>query len=303
MSEHWSLAVAWEWRYDGDFVERLRAEAAAAGLTFLSIRPGDVGAVIERLAAGSTIGCYLDRASDVDSRFAPIEGLVQAAGGRVLNRNAMAVWASDKATMHMEFLTHGLVVPYTLLLPPFAERPEVTAEEFSRLPRPFVIKPASFGGGEGVVTGDTMADIRRARAMFPGEKYLIQEKVEPVLLDGRRAWFRPLFVLGEVCSMWWDDRTHVYDPLTPGDEQRYGLAPVRDMMLRIAGVSGLDFFSAEICLDSAGRFLVVDYVNVPCDMRVRSLHPRGVPDAVVAAVARRIVSAAAGMPVPVRAAP
>jgi len=292
MPEHWNLAVAWEWQYDDAFVERLRTHALAAGLSFLAIGPAQRDDCIACLRAGAAISCYLDRASDVDARFAPIEGLVLAARGRVLNRNAMAAWASDKATMHMEFLTHNLVVPYTLLLPPFTERPEVTAEESARLPVPFVIKPASFGGGEGVVPGTTLADIRKARSTFPAEKYLIQEKVEPALLDGRRAWFRPIFALGDVHPMWWDDRTHFYEPLVADDESRYGLSVVTDMMRRIAGVSGLDFFSAEICLDRNGRFLVVDYVNVPCDMRVRSLHPRGVPDAVVDAVAAHIVAAA-----------
>ena len=46
--------------------------------------------------------------------------------------------------------------------------------------------------------------------------------------------------------------------------------------------------------DAAGRLVVIDYVNEICDMRLRSIHADGVPDAVVARIADRIAAYAAG---------
>jgi hypothetical protein len=68
----------------------------------------------------------------------------------------------------------------------------------------------------------------------------------------------------------------------------------------IARVSRLRFFSTEVARDAAGRLLVVDYVNENCDMRLRSAHADGVPDAVVARIADRIAAHAAGAAAPLR---
>jgi len=43
-----------------------------------------------------------------------------------------------------------------------------------------------------------------------------------------------------------------------------------------------DFFSTEIALAKDGRYVVVDYVNDPCDMRPQSKHFDGVPDTIAA---------------------
>ncbi len=51
---------------------------------------------------------------------------------------------------------------------------------------------------------------------------------------------------------------------------------------------GLNLFSTEIALDNRNLWQVVDYVNEPCDYRVKSGVPNGVPDEVVLAIAERI---------------
>jgi hypothetical protein len=52
-------------------------------------------------------------------------------------------------------------------------------------------------------------------------------------------------------------------------------------MRKIQDVCQLDFFSSEIAITDDGAFVVIDYVNDICDMRLQSRHPDGVPDAVV----------------------
>jgi len=49
----------------------------------------------------------------------------------------------------------------------------------------------------------------------------------------------------------------------------------------IANITQLDFFSTEIVLTNDGKFVVIDYVNDQCDMRLKSRHIDGVPDSAV----------------------
>jgi hypothetical protein len=55
----------------------------------------------------------------------------------------------------------------------------------------------------------------------------------------------------------------------------------------------MNFFSSEIAQTEAGEFVVIDYVNDQCHMLSQSANPQiGVPDELVAAIARRLVEAA-----------
>ena len=58
---------------------------------------------------------------------------------------------------------------------------------------------------------------------------------------------------------------------------RHGLIPIYGIVRTIARVSRLRFFSTEVAMDVRGRFVVVDYVNEICDMRLRSVHADGCP--------------------------
>jgi carbamoylphosphate synthase large subunit len=96
--------------------------------------------------------------------------------------------------MHLEFITGGLQVPYTVILPPFHERKSVTLvpSDLAHLGNPFVIKPANTtGGGTGVVlNAATVEDVLAARQLHKNDKYLLQEFIVPKQLDGKRGWFR-----------------------------------------------------------------------------------------------------------------
>jgi hypothetical protein len=62
-----------------------------------------------------------------------------------------------------------------------------------------------------------------------------------------------------------------------------------EVALRIAQVCRLHLFSTEIALAPDGRFLVVDYVNDPVDLRLQSKAVDGVPDVFVESIAARLV--------------
>jgi hypothetical protein len=171
---------------------------------------------------------------------------------------------------------------------------ELSLSELARLGRPFIIKPANTtGGGVGVVIGaESLKDVIETRQHHKNDKYLLQEKIIPAILSGRRAWFRVFFAFGEVILCWWDDQTHIYEFLTADEEERFALPTLRDIAGSIKDVCGLDFFSTEIAFVSSGTFVVVDYVNEICDMRLKSRHVDGVPDHIVELVAGRIADVA-----------
>jgi hypothetical protein len=176
-------------------------------------------------------------------------------------------------------------VPYSIIIPPHSELEEIrlTIEDLSILGRPFIIKPCNTtGGGIGVVTGaETLREILEERINNLNDKYLIQEKIYPSILDGRRAWFRCFWAFGKPIAVWWDDLTHIYEELTEGEMENFGLKKLLQKTRTIAKVTDLDFFSTEIVLNDKNLFVVIDYVNDQCDMRIKSKHPDGVPDNVV----------------------
>jgi len=289
------LAIAADWEFDVDFVRLVGEAAVREGLTTRAIWPADLGETVLRLAAGEMeIRFLLDRASASSPEFLRLQDFVLGRGRDVLDPVEKLRWASDKATMHLEFIAGGLMTPNTIILPSFASRddPAITEADLVPIGNPFVIKPANTTGGSlGVVKeARTIEAVAAARRTYPMDKYLLQERIQPREENGKRFWFRGFFILGLVQCAWWDDRTHIYSEITSDDVDKYGLHALYPIVRRIASVSKLRFFSTEIVRDETGRSIVIDYVNESCDMRLQSGHVDGVPDALVAAVASRIAS-------------
>lgn len=291
----YDLALALDWEYDWDFLRLVEQRARALGLSTFIVWNNNLAGTLELLKAGRMrIRFLIDRASDAAAEFCPLQQLVAAGGGEVLEPLERLRWASDKATMHLEFIAHGLHTPFTIILAPFHSSEEVrlSVADLAHLGRPFVIKPANTtGGGLGVVEGaETLQDVLEARQEHRHDKYLLQQKVVPLERDGRQFWFRGYYVCGLTQCAWWNDRTHLYQVLTPEEVARYELSPLFDIVEKIAAICRLRFFSTEIALDRYGTFVVIDYVNELCDMRMQSRYADGVPDALVDAIATRLAS-------------
>jgi hypothetical protein len=77
--------------------------------------------------------------------------------------------------------------------------------------------------------------------------------------------------------------------VTAEERFRFKLHPLREVPQRIAQICGLQLFSTEIALTEAGRFLAVDYVNDPVDLRLQSRAVDGVPDGIVENIAGRLI--------------
>jgi hypothetical protein len=290
---HYDLCLPWYWEYDLEFVGMIRRACADQGLRLWEIVPDTLLESITVLYKNeASFGTLLDRAQG-DLRFEPVNRWARARQVRRINPAEISERAENKAGMHLQLIANGIYAPYTLLLPPFIEHPLLPDLDLSPLGAPFVIKPAYGGGGEGVVSEATTADqVLRTRLEFPDQTYLVQSQIRPCDLDGRPAWFRVFHVGGEVWPCWWHPATHVFTVLSAEDELRYGLSRLREVTLRIAALCGLAWFSTEIASTDDGQFTAVDYVNDSIDLRVQSRAADGVPDEIVDAMARKLVSLA-----------
>ena len=285
----YDLCLAWNWEYDADFVALLAGAFAAHGNTLLQVTPANLAATIDDLTAGRvSVRASLDRASESEPAFLPLDVLARGRGVRRINPQERSQIAANKSAMHRSLF--ALVrTPHTIVLAPHAVEPEPKALDLAPLGPSFTIKPAHGGGGEGVVQdARSLAEVLAARRAFPDDEYLLQTQLVPAVLGGRPGWFRVIYCTGEVFPCWWNTSTHVYAPVTPEEETALGLSGLRTITGTIARVCGLRLFSTEIALLPDGALVVVDYTNDPIDLRLQSCCREGVPDAVVRAVAERL---------------
>ena len=284
--EKFDLGLAYLWEYDKDFIDLVEEELQSYGLSTFIIGEHNIHEVTaDVINRNLSFRFYLDRGWDVDEYFESLGKTITKRKTIVLNPYKRVLHAIDKATMHLEFITAGIHVPYSFIIPPFSETDEVylSISDLSHLGRPFIIKPCNTtGGGIGVVTGaESLEEIIAERPNYYEDKYILQKKIYPSILDGRRAWFRCFWAFGKPIPTWWNDETHLYTILTSEEIDRYKLKKLFSITKTIADLTGLDFFSTEIVLDTEGEFLAIDYVNDQCDMRMQSYHYDGVPDVVV----------------------
>lgn len=286
---HFDLCLPWYWEYDIDFVQMVERACQGRSITFLQVTPDNLLEQTTALYRGETsFSWLLDRSQD-DRRFEPLTRWAREHPVRRINPAELSAWSEDKTTMHLELIQAGLYTPYTILLPPFIDKPVLPELDMTPLGTQFVIKPSHGGGGEGVVMGaSTSEQVLQARMEFPQQKYLVQAYVDPRILDGRPAWFRIFYAAGECYPCWWHPRTHVYAVLTEQEETLYELQKLRSDTRHIASICRLDWFTTEIALTNE-QFVVVDYVNDGIDTRIQSKALDGVPDEIMLAVVEQLV--------------
>ena len=294
----------------------------SAGLSCLLIHNGIASEVIQRLSSGRlSIGYHLDYFAlwhVSDDPLARLAFAVQDAGGRPVNPPARSRTFTDKASAHAELLRHGLGVPATVLLRPWSgDRPLTVAERRQlRLDEPgarLYLKPANGFSGRGIVRVEDVrpenlaVQLAAARQFDRQDTYLIQREVRFPWLpceDGtsRPAYWRILSYLGELTVFWWSpwESAHPerpsYRAVTETELHRHRLQPLLAYAQELDHLSGLDWFSTELCLSDGpemSRFtitgadgrerpvLAIDYLNDQCDVDVQSRWQGAPPDAYV----------------------
>ena len=284
--QNFDLAIAYVWEFDQEFVSNLERILQQKGLTTFIVGEHNIADITEQVKSRKlNFLCYLDRASDVDDNFSELAKILTKRKTRIFNPYKNVEHAIDKATMHLEFITAGINVPYSIIIPPHSQFEDilVSIDDLQILGRPFIIKPCNTtGGGIGVVTGaETLKEVLSARLKHSDDKYLIQEHIQPSVIAGKRAWFRCFWAFGKPICLWWDDQTHIYNTIKSNDLKIFDFKVLFRLTRKIHRLTGLDFFSTEIALTNKGKFVVIDYVNDQCDMRFKSHHTDGVPDEIV----------------------
>src|SRR3990172_7495671 len=138
---HYDLCLAWNWEYDADFTDLIAASCLSTGLSLLQITPHNLEDVLPALIDQQvTFWAFLDRASDVDARFAPIVHWARRYSAYRINPDQQTRRLCDKATMHPILIGAGLHTPYTIILPPYAQQPHPLPVDLSPLNEPFTIK-------------------------------------------------------------------------------------------------------------------------------------------------------------------
>jgi hypothetical protein len=310
----------------------LAGAATARGLSCALLHDGVVGEALRRLDQGRlTIGFHLDYFAlwhVADDPYARLAQAVQDTGGRPINPPARSRIFTDKAAAHAELAGRGLGVPDTMLVRPWISDRYLTAKERGRLrldePGARVyIKPANGFGSRGVIRVEAPDEPTLTRALSSArdhdrrDTYLLQREVlVPWLVcdDGieRPAYWRVLHCLGELLPFWWckQEAEHgrpSYRRLTSTEIERHRLQAVLDYAADLADISGLDWFSTELCLSdgpeksrhlvrtSNGRewpVVAIDYINDQCDVDVQSRWLGAPPDDVVHHAAERFAEAA-----------
>ena len=280
MNEFYHLAVAWDWEFDRDFVRLLEHETHSRHLQFYSISHHNTQETARKVQRGElSFGAFLDRAGDTSEDFSHLSRVIRKTPAYFINPPEAIIHANDKATMHLEFLSKGINVPFTIIISPYNKKREMELKlsDLQKLGRPFIIKPANTtGGGVGVILGaESLKDVIESRQHHRNDKYLLQEKIRSGRMGERKAWFRVFHVFGLFVPCWWDDETHRYAPVTVEERDRFGLDDLTAITGKIREVCGLDFFSTEIAISSEHHVVTVDYVNDICDMRLQSSHATG----------------------------
>ena len=288
--ETYDLCLTWNWEYDADFVKLLNVACQSHGLSLLQINPENLLHRMQSISNKEIVfRVFFDRASDADTRFIPVVQWACNHVGHHINFHKLACRAWDKVAMH-QVISVSMDTPRTITLPSYDQQPLLPEIDLSSLGESFTIKPAYGGGGDGVINeATTLSQVFSARQEFPTQGYLLQAHVIPARLGSRMAWFRVIYCAGKVYPCWWDSDTHIYTHVTPNAEACYNLGSLGTITSSIATLCGLTLFSTEIAITSDGRFVIVDYVNDPIDLRLQSKASDGVPDNIVKDITERLV--------------
>ena len=284
---------------DDFFIHKVQEYAVAARLNFFLVEPLWVDCFYEALDKGRVWPRVLlnmhSEHHQPDEVFHRLIRLAAERNVQVIDHPDRALQAFDKARLHPRLAAAGVSVPFTVLV----SREEalifiLTDDQRAQLGSPFVVKPAMGYGRKGLVLDATdERAVQRSIEGFANGHYLLQKKIVPRQLNGTPAYFRVFYVFGSIWCLWWNCFTDQYRVVTPQEATDFELKPLEETVRQIAALTGMTFFSSEIAQTDADEFVVIDYVNDQCHMLSQTASPQtGVPDDVVAAIARRLVEGA-----------
>jgi hypothetical protein len=284
---------------DDFFIHRVQQHCAERGLNFFLIEPTWVDAFYRLLEQGRIsprvlLNMHSEHHEPTDI-YRLLVNLAFEKKVRIIDPPDLAQAAFDKANLHPRLAAADFRLPYTVIVP----RDQIPGFRFSdaemeNLGCPFVVKPSLGYGKRGVILDALGAhDLLRSQKAWPDPAYLVQRKIVPQDLGGTPGYFRIFYVFSAIWICWWNCYTDQYRLSTVEELERYALHPLQEIACNLARLTRMNFFSTEVALADSGEFVLIDYVNDQCHMLTQSANPlMGVPDEVVAGIARRLVDGA-----------
>lgn len=293
------FGIGWGTTIKEDFVKFLQKYCCDRKLSFILIHDGNYKKILKGLESHNLlISVLLDTEATYHLKGDPYSRMsyaVKDAGGVVINDPDRTRSAIDKSITHFELIHAKINTPYTVVIRNWEPLNfKLTDSERNNLGVPFIIKPALGYGQQGVIRDarGSIREIALARNFDRGDNFLIQEKIVPIHLNNKRAWFRVFNVFDTIIPCWWDDQQNHYQHVTYEEFNQYSLFPLAKIVAKISTLTRMVWFSTEIAIDKkygTPRFLAIDYVNDQCDMSTMSETKSGLPDDIVEHVARIII--------------
>lgn len=270
------------------FVHKMEELCGQMTLSFFAVNDVWVKEFLQKVKSGDvSVRVLLDLTANqtiADDPYTQLAREVMSRGGYVIDDPDKTIESAHKGRFHKKMVKAGIPVPETIIVDRADLKTfQITDEIKRRVGVPFVVKPAWGDSGVGVQLNGTSEDalFRSAEEAPNSDAFLIQQRVQMADLGRHKGWFRMFYICSTVIACWWDPVSHEYHLVTPSQIKKYKLNPLRLIMRAIAKLSGMKKFSAEICLDGAGKFYSVDSVNADPDMNPRSFYENGVPDEIV----------------------
>jgi hypothetical protein len=289
--ETFDLGIVWDTEADNEFVKDLNERALKDGLRPYLIHMYNFFSSLKDITEGRiSFRYFLDRSSDDSSTFGGLADFLKKKDIIFINHPDNVKNSTDKFKIHSMFISYGLPVPKTVFIKP-QEKRHVLEAKIQHVSIPLALKPAYGACSNGTVSNINSLDgALRLIEQDKDKSYFAQERISPINLENKPAWFKVLYCLGEIIPCWWHPATHMYDILTLRQIYRFGLHEAWPLIKKIKQACKLDFFSTEIVMKEEKKFLVVDYVNDQPDMRKKSKFNDGMPDEIVNKAIENIVS-------------
>src|SRR3989304_3206014 len=119
ITRQFDFCIAADCEYDQDFITLLEGKLQEQGRSTYVVWPHNLEETVRLLRSGRlSFRFLLDRASNTSPEFIELYRILCAGGAGFLDNPETMLWASDKATMHLEFVSSGIRVPYRPLVAP-----------------------------------------------------------------------------------------------------------------------------------------------------------------------------------------
>ncbi|MFH1771890.1 MAG: hypothetical protein ABH872_03660 [Candidatus Omnitrophota bacterium] len=295
------FALGWPVEGDNDFfINVLKAECRARRLSFAVIYESALGKLTSLITKDKVkISFFLDMASETfnpKDSFTKFIYCLKDSETKVVADPDYVKFSADKSITHFNLARAKISVPFTVIIRNWEPTRRLTKDEKKGLGFPFVVKPALGYGQKGVKIIKQkfcLKEIAEARQFNPGDNFLLQEFIEPPLLNGTMGWFRVFYLFGEIFPCWWNAKTNVFRQVTLREYEAYKLAPMARIATEIAKITGIEWFSCEIAINEKTRkCVVIDYMNDQCAVYPQSQHKDGIPDDLIVLICRRMVQKA-----------